>query len=101
MRGYPKRIATKQDIDNLLAIQAHAANAKSDMARIAAVNDDKAIQVLSGSEETKDLVTKQIDSPNPTWKRLGFASKLALTSAAAAAEVGGTGSTPSEMEVPK
>lgn len=95
MRGYPKRIATKQDLDNLLAMQAHAAKAKADLTRLAAINDAKCVQVVSGSEETKDLVTKQIDNPNPAWKRIGYASKAAL-SAAAAVEI-----EPGELEVPK
>lgn len=79
MQGYPKRIAGTQDIINLLADERFKEKARADLDRIAAVDDDNAVKVISGSEETGDLVTEQIINPRPLWKRLGFKTKAELT----------------------
>ena len=78
MRGYPKHIACKRDLDNLLAMPEFEARALADLKKIQATDDAKIIKVVSGSEEQKNLVTEEIDNPMPTWKRLGFASKKAV-----------------------
>jgi len=75
MRGYPKHIATKQDFINLLTTDEFRQQALRDLIRIAKVQDDKATVVVSGSEETGDLVTKEIPNPMPLWKIKGFDSK--------------------------
>ena len=78
MRGYPKHIATKQDFDNLLAMPEYKDKALKDMKKIQAVDDAKVIRVVSGSIETEDLVTEEIDNPNPAWKQAGFETKKVL-----------------------
>ncbi|MDD4986589.1 MAG: hypothetical protein PHQ43_12580 [Dehalococcoidales bacterium] len=89
MRGYPKHINAKVDFANLLAIPVYKARALEDLKRLQAqaVSEAKIVQVVSGSEETKDLVTKEIDNPNPRWKRLGFKDKEEVDTLVAAKEV--------------
>jgi hypothetical protein len=80
MKGYPKHINTKQDLDNLLAMPKFKGRALADVKRLQAqaVAEAKVIQVVSGSEETKDLVTKEINNPSLRWKALGFKDKKQL-----------------------
>jgi hypothetical protein len=72
MRGFPKTIGCKQDIDNLEKI--YPKETRAVLERIEAF--DKAnptvIKVISGSEETKDLVTQTIPNPALLSKKLGF-----------------------------
>jgi hypothetical protein len=88
MRGYPKYINTKQDFDNLLAIPEYKARALEDLKRLQtqAVSEAKVVQVVSGSEEQKNLVTAEIDNPNPRWKQIGFKDKTELDTFMAAKE---------------
>jgi hypothetical protein len=67
----------------------YKAQALADMKRLQAqaVAEAKVIQVISGSEETKDLVTAEIDNPHPAWKRLGFKDKKELDTLVAEKEV--------------
>ena len=78
MRGYPKHVATKTDFDNLLAMPEFKNQALADLKRLQAVDDAKVIRVISGSEEDKNLVSEEIDNPNPIWKQQGFATKKEL-----------------------
>lgn len=80
MRGYPKGPLSKQDYKNLLSMPEHAVQAKADLAKLAAINDEK-ISVDQGTEKTPNLV--QIDNPLPAWKRAGFKDKAELISAVA------------------
>jgi len=75
MKGYPKYIATKQDFLNLLEVDEFKAKAIEDMKIIYNLEDDKAIRVVSGSEEIEDLVTEKVDNPMPLWKIKGFGSR--------------------------
>ena len=75
MCGYPKHIATKQDFLNLLANSACRDRAVAQLQQIAALDDSAATRVISGSEETGDLVTEEISNPMPAWKRYGFDSR--------------------------
>jgi len=75
MRGYPKHIANKQDFDNLLDMPEYETQALADLKRLQVIDDAKVIRVVSGSEEDKNLVTEEIDNPNPVWKQKGFATK--------------------------
>jgi len=75
MRGYPKHIATKQDFENLLSIKEFKAQALKDLERLSGIKDDRVKRVISGSEETKDLVTEEIDNPMPLWKSKGFKNR--------------------------
>ena len=87
MRGYPKHIGTKQDFDNLLAMPEHEKQALTDLKRLQAIDDAKVIRVVSGSEEDKNLITEEIDNPNPAWKQKGFKDKKALDDLVKAKEV--------------
>jgi len=87
MRGYPKHIAIKQDFDNLLAMPEYKDKALKDMKKIQAVDDAKVIRVVSGSIETEDLVTEEIDNPNPAWKQKGFVTKKILDDLVSVKEV--------------
>jgi hypothetical protein len=87
MRGYPKHIATKQDFDNLLAMPDHKDRALKDLKKLQAIDDAKVVKVVSGSAETADLVTEEIDNPNPAWKQKGYKDKKALDDLVTATEV--------------
>ena len=73
--AWPEWIGTKQDLVNLMSIPQHRERALKELQTIYNTDDAKAVQVLSGSEESKDLVTKEIDNPKPLYKRYGFTSK--------------------------
>jgi len=75
MKGYPKYIATKQDFENLLAVLQCRERALKDLRAIYEAKDEKATRVVSGSEETGDLVIEEIDNPMPLWKQKGFKSR--------------------------
>jgi len=78
MRGYPKHIANKRDFENLTDMPEYKTQALADLKRLQAIDDAKVIRVVSGSEEDKNLVTEEIDNPNPVWKQKGFATKKAV-----------------------
>jgi len=75
MRGYPKTMQTKQDFLNLLDIPEFKDQALADLKIIFEIPDQKVKRVISGSEETKDLVSEEIDNPFPLWKHKGFESR--------------------------
>ena len=79
MRGYPKHINCKQDLLNLLEIKEYKEQAKTEIGKLNALDDSKATSVVSGTEVEGDLVTEEIDNPNPRWKQLGFATKKELS----------------------
>lgn len=89
MRGYPKHIATKQDFKNLLGMSEFKERALTDLKRLQAnaVKEAKVIQVISGSEEKKNLITREIDNPSPKWAQMGFKSKKELDDLVTAKEV--------------
>jgi len=87
MRGYPKHMATKQDFDNLLAMPEYEKQALADLKRLQGIDDAKVIRVVSGSVETDDLITEEIDNPNPVWKQKGFVTKKAVDDLVTAKEV--------------
>jgi hypothetical protein len=80
MKGYPKHINTKQDLDNLLAMPEFKTRALADLKRIqaVAVKEATVTRVVSGSQEKGDLVTEEIPNPMPIWKRIGFKDKKEL-----------------------
>lgn len=73
--AWPEWIGTKQDYLNLLTIPEHRERALKELQAIYNTDDAKAVSVVSGSEATKDLVTKEIVNPKPLYRRYGFASK--------------------------
>jgi len=78
MRGYPKHINCKQDFLNLLEMPEHRERVLKDIQKLQALDDAKVTRVVSGTEEEKNLVTEEIDNPNPRWKQLGFATTKEL-----------------------
>ena len=79
MRGFPKTIGCKRDIENLE--KDFPAEVKQVLARIEAHDTSNATvkKVISGSEETKDLVTQTIPNPALISKRLGFKDVAEVT----------------------
>ena len=89
MKGYPKSSSglTKRDYENLLSMPEHAEKAKSDLDRLAKIDDAKATQEVGTEEKPQQ---KEINNPLPAWKRAGFPSKATLASMASAeVETGG------------
>lgn len=78
MKKYPRHVATEKDFENLLEMPEHKARALKELESIEQLKDDKATRVISGSEETGDLVTEQIDNPKPRWKSKDFTSRGAV-----------------------
>ena len=72
MIGYPKRIGCEQDLINLMNDYPH--EVKRDLERIKAHDAAHATvqRVISGSEETKDLVVETIPNPCLMSKQLGI-----------------------------
>jgi len=72
MRGFPKTIGCKQDLINLQTDFPDQV-----LERLKLIESEasaKATKVISGSEETNDLITEEIDNPYPMWQRLKFDS---------------------------
>lgn len=70
MRGFPKTIGCKQDLINL---QKDFPDEVLERLRLVESEASaKATRVISGSEETNDLVTEEIENPYPMWQRLKF-----------------------------
>ena len=72
MRGYPKTIGCKQDLINLQ--KEYPKEVAAHLQLLITEAKTKATRVISGSEESGDLMTEEIDNPSPAWKRLGFES---------------------------
>jgi len=75
MKGYPKFVATRQDFVNLLTDPDLRSQAAADLRAIRDYDDDTCAVVVSGSEETGDLVTKSITNPKPLWMQKGFETR--------------------------
>lgn len=85
MRKFPDIIATKQDVENILNNHPeYHVQLKTVLQR--ALDEPKtAIQVLSSdidpeTNEMTNIVTKEIPTPNPIWKRMGFKDLAELDS---------------------
>lgn len=72
---YPDHVATKQDFANLVAMPEYRQRALAELQAIYDAGDATVTRVVSGSTETGDLVTEEIENPNPVWKQRGFASR--------------------------
>lgn len=83
MRGYPKRMATKQDFENILNDHPQWKNrALVDLAAIRDTEDDKVMQATTlKDEENPDLGYNEVevDNPMPRYKALGFASRAEVS----------------------
>ncbi len=81
MRGYPKKVATKQDYVNLLSDENYREQALLDLQAIADL-DDKQVQrattLIDPGDPEKGYNTETIDNPNPVWKQKGFESRQDL-----------------------
>jgi hypothetical protein len=87
MRSYPKYIATKQDFNNLLAIPEYKDQVLADLKLLQAIDDVTVLRIVSGSTEEGNLVTEEIDNPNPVWMQKGFVNKAELDSLISSNEV--------------
>lgn len=72
---YPEHVATERDYQNLLGMPEHRARALKELKALNSIDDSMSVRVLSGSEETGDLVTDEIETPKPVWKRKRFKDK--------------------------
>lgn len=86
MKGFPKSIGCKQDLINLQTDYPEEVLAK--LKQIASEAENTASRVVSGSEETGDLVMEILSNPYPLWQRLGFDSLSEVTAMIAELEVG-------------
>jgi|GEM_PF-1257868 len=72
---WPQWINTKQDYLNLLSLPQHRERAIQELRKIYELDDATVQRVISGTEENKNMVTKEIDNPAPLYKRFKFDSK--------------------------
>jgi hypothetical protein len=84
MRGYPKHIATVQDVKNLLSMPEFKERVLKDLARIYNLKDDKVVKAID-DPDAPDFVPgadphsfKEIANPMPLWKQKGFETKGAI-----------------------
>lgn len=77
MRGYPKNIATRADMDFLLADPGFKAQALAELKKVVDLADDTVKKVISYKTDAAgqriDVVTVDVPAPSPKWKQLGFA----------------------------
>jgi len=91
MKGYPKRVATRQDFLNLLSIEELKDQAIEDLRKIYCMDDSKAIRattLIDPDDPEKGYNTEIIDNPMPMWKQKGFSTRREV--AALMVENGGT-----------
>ena len=89
MKGYPHRVATVQDFENLLAMKEHRAQAIADLKAIRDTKDAKitrATTLIDENDPEKGFNTELITNPMPLWKQKGFKSRTAVTSMISKAE---------------
>lgn len=72
MRGFPKTIGVMADLNNLVEEYPDKVLAFATALDTNAKANAKVVRVVSGSEEQNNLVTVEMDHPNPAYKRLGF-----------------------------
>jgi len=78
MKGYPKHLAVKKDVENLIKdFPEFADRIKQDLQRIIDEPDTvtAATTLIDTKDESKGYNTKEIPNPNPRWKQMGFVSK--------------------------
>ncbi len=81
MKGYPKRIACKQDFINLLEDEEFKECALSDLSAIYNCDDSKATRattLIDPDDSEKGYNTEIIDNPMPMWKQKGFKTRQAV-----------------------
>ena len=82
MKGYPNRVATKEDFLNLLAMPEHKAHAIADLKAIRDIDDakvTKATTLIDPEDPEKGYNTELITNPLPIWKQKGFSSRAEVT----------------------
>ncbi len=78
MKGYPKHLNTKQDVENLIKDHPEfSERIKQDLQRIIDEPDTvtKATTLIDEYDESKGYKTEIIPNPNPRWKKMGFVNK--------------------------
>lgn len=86
MRGYPKRVATKQDFLNLLD-SPYKNRALAELQSIVDLDDDTATRatgLIDENDPEKGYKTEAIPNPLPAWKRYGFGSRQEIADLIAA-----------------
>ena len=77
MKGFPKDIATKADIEYLLSQDEYKTRAKEYLNQLSKVNDSRVTMAISPKDPAKpegEWNTMTIDNPMPLWKIKGFKS---------------------------
>ncbi len=83
MKGYPKHLNTKEDIENLRNNHPEfKEQLKADLQRLLDEPDTvkKATTLIDPEDESKGYNTIDIPNPNPKWKAMGFKDKNAVVS---------------------
>lgn len=77
MRGFPKHINSKTDIENLISMPEHLEKALKKLEEIQKVDDSKVVIDVTPADADLDAPRKIkiIDNPKPLYKRLGFEEK--------------------------
>ena len=82
MKGYPKTLATKTDIENIQKNHPEfRERIEQDLQQILDESDTvtKATTLIDPKDESKGYNTVTIPNPNPRWKQMGFASKSEIS----------------------
>ena len=82
MKGFPKRIKTKQDFKNLLSMQEFKLLALTELKRVKELKDDtitKATTQKDPEDPESEWNTITVTNPYPKWKELKFKSKQEVT----------------------
>lgn len=83
MKGYPKHLNTKQDIENIQKNHPEFhERLKADLQRLLDESDTVTVAVspIDTKDESKGYNTITIPNPNPRWKQLGFQDKNEIVS---------------------
>jgi hypothetical protein len=79
MKGYPRVIATKADIENLLADPEFKDRALADLKAVIDLEDDTMERVVSYDQDEAgrmiNVKTETIPAFMPKWRRMGFESR--------------------------
>ena len=90
MKGFPKRIKTKQDFKNLFSMQEFKLLALTELKRVKELKDDtitKATTQKDPEGPESEWNTIAVTNPYPKWKELGFKSKQEVTDLISTGEI--------------
>jgi len=83
MRGFPKTLATKEDVENIRENHQEFHNQLRQYLNQVLAEPETASRVVSyrideKTQEMVDVVTEDEPTENPIWKRIGFQSKAEI-----------------------